>query len=428
MRIAMFTNTYVPHVGGVAKSVKTLEDSCREHGHEVRVVAPDFDGAENSPDVLRIPAIQNFNDSGFSVRIPSPLLIREFIDDFQPDIIHSHHPFLLGDSALREAWKGRIPIVFTHHTLYERYTHYLPGDSDGLKRAAIQLATEYCNLCDMVIAPSRSIAHLLENREVTKPISVVPTGINTAAFAEGRNGRYRNKLGIPREATVIGHVGRLAKEKNLLFLAEAVEACLKDAPDAVFLLVGEGDAHDEMMKILSSPDHEHRVFHPGKQTGDDLTDAYAAIDCFAFSSQTETQGMVLAEAMAACTPVVALDGPGVREIMIDGENGILLDGDAGAAEFSQALLWIVNDKDFRASCAAKAKETAMEYDTEPCVSSILDIYQELIADYAAHEEEERDQWDRMVSGIEIEWDLLAAKFAVAAAAVMPKRRLEASLD
>lgn len=428
MRIAMFTNTYLPHVGGVAKSIKTLEDSCREHGHEVRIVAPDFEGAEPSPDVLRIPAIQNFNDSGFSVRIPSPLLIREFIDDFEPQIIHSHHPFLLGDSALREAWKGRVPIVFTHHTLYERYTHYLPGDSDGLKRAAIQLATEYCNLCDLVIAPSRSIARLLEDRQVNKPIEVVPTGINTAAFAEGRNGRYRRRLGIPGDAVVIGHVGRLAKEKNLAFLAESVAACLRAAPQAVFLLVGDGDAHDEMMRILAEQDHQHRIFHPGKQTGEDLTDAYAAIDCFAFSSQTETQGMVLAEAMAAGTPVVALDGPGVREIMRHGENGILLDADAPAEEFAKALLWIVNDAEFRASCSAKARETAMDYDTEPCVGSILEIYQRLIDDFAARDEEERSQWDRMVSAVEIEWDLLAAKLSVAAAAVIPNPKMEASLD
>lgn len=428
MKIAMFTNTYLPHVGGVAKSVKTLEDACREHGHEVRVIAPELEGAEESPDVLRVPSIQNFNDSGFCVRLPSPILIRDFMEKFQPDIIHSHHPFLLGDAALREAWKGRIPIIFTHHTLYERYTHYMPVDSAGIKRAAIQLATEYCNLCDLVIAPSDSIAHLLEDRQVAKPIRVVPTGIDTGAFAKGKNHRFRKKLGIPKDAVVIGHVGRLAREKNLPFLAEGVAECMKNSPESVFLLVGDGDCHEEVVHIVAAGVDESRIFHPGKMTGDDLNDAYASIECFAFTSQTETQGMVLAEAMASGTPVVALDGPGVREIMKHGENGIMLASDASASEFGEALLSIVTDEHFRKSCSAKARETARDYDTEPCVSTMLSIYQELVDDFAAHDEEVRTQWDRVVSAIEIEWDLLAAKFSVAAAAIVETPATEARLD
>lgn len=428
MKIAMFTNTYLPHVGGVARSIKSLEDGCRAQGHDVRVIAPEFDGAEDSPDVLRIPAIQNFNGSEFSVGLPVPNLIRDFMEDFRPDIIHSHHPFLLGDSALREAWKMRVPIVFTHHTLYERYTHYLPLDSAALKRVAIKIATEYCNLCDLVIAPSESIALLLKDREVTAPIEVVPTGIDTGVFGHGRNHRFREVLGIPRDAKVIGHVGRLAREKNLEFLSESVSACLKAAPDTVFLLVGEGDCREEMVELLTREVGERRVFDPGRQGGSDLADAYAAIDCFAFSSQSETQGMVLAEAMAAGTPVVALDGPGVREILQDGENGILLDGNATADEFAQALLWIIGDEDFSKSCSAKARETAEGYDTVPCVARVLSHYQQLVERYATRGDEERTGWDRMVSGIEIEWDLLLAKMSAAAAAVIETPTTEASLD
>lgn len=220
MRIAMFTNTYLPHVGGVARSVKTLEDECRKLGHEVRVIAPEAEFAEESGDVLRVPAIQNFNGSDFSFRLPVPNLVRDFIDKFEPDIIHRHHPFLLGDSAIREAWKIRIPIVFTHHTLYERCTHYVPSDSDALKRVAIQLATEYCNLCDHVIAPSESIGKLLAGRGVVTGMSAIPTGIDTAFYGAADGGRARAKYEIPGETFVIGHVGRLAEEKNLKFLAE----------------------------------------------------------------------------------------------------------------------------------------------------------------------------------------------------------------
>jgi 1,2-diacylglycerol 3-alpha-glucosyltransferase len=428
MKIAMFTNTYLPHVGGVARSIKSLEDACRTQGHEVRIVAPHSDEAEPSPDVLRLPSIQNFNGSDFSVILPFPNLIREFMEEFRPDIIHSHHPFLLGDAALREAWKSRKPIIFTHHTLYERYTHYMPLHSEGMKRAAVQIATRYCNLCDLVIAPSGSIASLLLDREVTRPIKVIPTGIDTESFGGGRNLRFRKRLGIPANAKVLGHVGRLAEEKNLTYLAEAVAGCLGSAPDAVFLLVGEGGSLEGMLGILAPFVEQERVFHPGKQSGDDLRDAYAAIDCFAFSSQTETQGMVLAEAMAARTPVVALDGPGVREILRDGENGVLLAADAPPLQFSEALSRIISDDDFCKSCAAKAKETALEYDTEPCVARILRCYEDLVEAYAHEDEEEWTRWDRMVSGIEIEWDLLTSKLSAAAAAMVEPAAKEAGLD
>lgn len=428
MKIAMFTNTYLPHVGGVAMSIKTLEDGCRLMGHEVRVVAPEYDGAKISPEVLRVPAIQHFHGSDFCVRVPLPNLVRDFMDDFQPDIIHSHHPFLLGDAALRESWKMRVPIVFTHHTLYERYTHYMPLDSAALKRVAIQIATEYGKLCDLVIAPSKSMEKLLLERAMTVSIKVVPTGIDTRRFGQGDGARFRERLGIPPGAKVIGHVGRLAEEKNLAYLARAVALCLEQEPAAVFLLVGDGDWRDKMLDFLTSTSSASRIFYPGVLSGEALVDAYASIDCFAFSSQTETQGIVLAEAMAAGKPVVALDGPGVCDIVSDGRNGILLDGGAAEEEFARALLRLIGDQEFRGACADAARRSAAGYDIRRCVGRMLRIYRRLI------EQGDRvvlggpTQWERVVNGVEIEWELLAAKMAAAAAAWEEKSSTEAGLD
>lgn len=424
----MFTNTYLPHVGGVARSVNTLEEACRRQGHEVKVIAPQFDGAEESPDVLRVPAIQNFNGSDFCVRVPLPNVIRDFVEDFGPDIIHSHHPFLLGDAALRESWKMQAPIVFTHHTLYERYTHYVPLDSPALKRMAIQLATEYCNLCDRIIAPSESIAKLLRDREVTAPISSIPTGIDTAAFAAGDGAAFRKQAGIPANARVIGHVGRLAREKNLIFLAEAVAPILKADPGAVFLLVGDGDAKKEITRILTEAGGEGRVFAVGKKSGSDLTGAYAAMDWFVFASQTETQGIVLAEAMAAGNPVVALDGPGVREILKDGENGLLLPGDASAAHYTAALARLMTDEALSRSCAGNARRIAEEYETDRCANRMVECYRETIARHDRLADDDPMPWDRFIEGIGMEWDLLSAKVSAAAAAVIVTPATEANLD
>jgi 1,2-diacylglycerol 3-alpha-glucosyltransferase len=424
MRIAMFTNTYLPHAGGVARSVKTLEDECRKRGHEVRVIAPESDMAEESPDVLRVPAIQNFNGSDFSVRLPSLNLISDFLQDFQPDIIHSHHPFLLGDSALREAWKVRLPIVFTHHTLYERYTHYVPLDSDALKRVAIQLATEYCNLCSRIIAPSESIAKLLLERGVESSIEAIPTGIDTAAFASVDGGAFRKKHRIPDGVPVIGHVGRLAEEKNLRFLTEAVKRALEEHREAWFVLVGDGPEKQAMLDLIGS----ERIIAPGSLHGTDLADAYASMDVFAFASQSETQGMVLAEAMAAGAPVVALDGPGVREIVEDGRNGSLLGGDASVEDFAAALGHLLSNEDARSRCAEQAVSTAAGYDRHATTNRIITLYEDLI-DAAAHDRsEDFTPWDRLLNGIGVEWDLTVAKLAAMAAVVSTTPATEARID
>ncbi|MFN0128996.1 MAG: glycosyltransferase [Verrucomicrobiales bacterium] len=418
MRIACFTNTYLPHVGGVARSVATLEAACRSRGHDVRVVAPDFENAQPAPNVLRVPAIQNFNGSDFSVRLPIPSVIREYVENFHPDIIHSHHPFLLGDAALRESWKMRRPLVFTHHTLYERYTHYVPLDSPALKRAAIQLATEYANLCDQVIAPSASIAEMLRERGVETAIEVIPTGVDTAFFAAGDGARFRQRLGLDAAADVIGHVGRLAREKNLMYLAEAVALRLRDDLSSVFLLVGDGDVREEAAAVVrSATGDSRRVVVPGKLIGQDLADAYAAMDCFAFASQTETQGLVLAEAMAAGCPVVALDGPGVREIVQHGVNGYLLAGHAPPAEFAAALRRFAEDTEVASHCSAQARQSALAFDTDRCLTRLLACYERLVRSYRATTPPDPLSWDRLLASLEIEWNLIVEKWAAAAAAM-----------
>lgn len=429
MKVALFTNTYLPHVGGVAKSVETLKNELEAAGHQTLVVAPEFDEADEVPDVIRVPAIQNFNGSDFSVKIPRPGLIRDAMEEFQPDLIHSHHPFLLGDSALREAWKMHIPLVFTHHTLYERYTHYVPFDSEAMKRMAIQMATEYCNLVDMVIAPSASIGKLLKDRGVETPIEVVPTGIDLNLFQNGSGGRAREHYGISKDTPVIGHVGRLAPEKNLVFLATAVEKALSTNNEAIFLLVGCGDGTEDMRTILQTHIDSGRVIELGKQTGHDLADAYAAMDCFVFASQTETQGIVLAEAMAARTPVVALDGPGVREIVDDGRNGRLLNHKASTDDFASAICQLLGDQTEHNAMREHAVSTASQYSSPNCVAQLIDHYSRLIEENAGFRSElSTSEWDLIVSGIEAEWELISAKIATAVASVTETEATEAILD
>lgn len=417
MKITMFTNTYLPHVGGVANSVHTYEQEFRKRGFDVRIVAPEFDGADESTDhVLRVPAIQNFNGSDFSLRLPQPWLVSDFLDEVDSHLIHSHHPFLLGDAALRAAYERHLPLVFTHHTMYEQYTHYVPLDSDAMKRVAVQMATEYCNLCHHVIAPSDSVKRLLEDRGVVVPITTIPTGIDLERFASGNRDACRRRLGISEDAIVVGHVGRLAAEKNLEFLANAVGQYLTRESEAVFLVVGDGRDRQRMEDILQSIAEPGQIRFAGRQTGQDLLDCYAAMDVFAFASQSETQGMVIAEAMAAGNAVVALDGPGVREVVSE-VNGQLLDEDATVEEFASALEQLTTNTERLWRVREAARHSVEPYGLASCADQLAHLYSELIAEFEAERDHDLTTWEMLQGRLEAEWDLLAEKASALAAAI-----------
>jgi len=151
-----------------------------------------------------------------------PLTLQEAIDEFKPDIIHSHHPFLLGSYALRVAHACEVPLVFTHHTKYEDYTHNVSLDTEQVKRFAMNLATNYANTCDQVFAPSESIKEIIKARGVLTQIDVVSTGVDTKRFAVDRGRAMRKSLGISENAFVVGHLGRISKEKNIEYLTKSV--------------------------------------------------------------------------------------------------------------------------------------------------------------------------------------------------------------
>ncbi len=409
MRVCLFTNTYRPHVGGVARAVETLASELEALGHAVLVVAPSFPGDEHEADghVLRVPALQRFNGSDFSVPVPVPHWVGRRIRRFDPDVVHAHHPFLLGDAALRFAYERELPLVFTHHTLYEHYTHYVPFDTPALKRFVIRLATAYANCCDQVIAPSASVADLIRRRGVQTPIATVPTGIDSQRFAAADGSAFRDERGVPREAFVVGHVGRLAREKSLGLLGEGMARALQREPSLFGVIVGDGPESPRLRQCFERAGVDQRVLRTGKLTGKPLVDAYAAMDVFAFTSRTETQGMVLAEAMAAGAPVVAIDGPGVRDIVTDGSNGRLLPAAIDAEGLAQTLLEAARAPGL-SQWRRAARATGAAWDQRLCAERVAGLYQR----QGARRERDRGMarwWERLRGRIEAEWELVAAK-------------------
>jgi len=406
MNILLMTNTYKPLVGGLEKSVISFAKEYREAGHRVIIVAPEFPDMEVEKDVIRVPAMKNFNGSDFSVQMPIQGTLTEALGDFTPHIVHSQHPFLIGDTALKIASKYNVPLVFTHHSLYEENVHYMPGNEEALKRFMIELSTGYANLADHVFAPSESVMLMMKERGVTSPIDVVPTGIYTQEYSRGAGKSFRKKLNIPADAFVAGHIGRLAPEKNLEFVARAVAQFIKKEPKAHFLIGGTGPAEESIKQIMAQEGLEDRLHLAGMLKGKELVNAYHAMDVFVFASQSETQGLVVTEAMAAGIPVVAVDAPGVREVVKDFVNGRLL-AQESVEDFTASLVWLKKQSAGRLKIIKKAcKTTAQRFNMKDCAQRALDIYVSLTINHGFCRRNKEDGfWSNAVRNIQTQWGL-----------------------
>ena len=406
MKILMMTNTYAPMVGGIEESIRSFTAKFEELGHEVMIVAPECEGTP--PDevgVIRLRAIQNFNHSDFSIALPMSGLLPELMKTFTPDIIHCHHPFWMGDIALRLSSQFRIPLVFTYHTMFEQHMHYLPVQNEGTKRFIIDLFTGYANLSNQVIVPSESVRAILLERGVKTPMEVIPTGVDLQEFSKGDGNVIRKRLGIPLNAVVIGSIGRLALEKNLEFLSRSVAAYLKKEPKVHFLVGGDGPLKDQIKKIFEEQGARKRLHLAGVLKGQDLVDCYHAMNIFAFASLSETQGIVLVEAMAAGVPVVAVDAPGVREVVKDGYNGRLIFQE-NQNHFLEALAWCLKQPASEFERMRKnAQATTKEFAVDLCASRMLKIYQEVRVKEYTSPDHKSSAWYSLVDRLKNEWGM-----------------------
>jgi glycosyltransferase involved in cell wall biosynthesis len=289
--------------------------------------------------------------------------------------------------------------------MYEDYLHYVPAHAKHLRQFVVNLVKGYCDLCDQVIAPSESVAKIIHERGVKTPVDVVPTGVYTSHFERGDGPGFRRRHGIGPETFVVGYVGRLAPEKNLRFLAEAVRLFAAGPKRGHFLVVGSGPSAAEMWEIFREwdlGDHLHLV---GSLEGQELVDAYHAMDVFAFASHTETQGMVLTEALAAGRPVVAVDAPGVREAVHDGEDGYLLASD-NTSEFAAALGAVAEaSPGQRQVCERAARATAAEFSMGASARKLAGIYEVLVKRNTCGWKDE-SVWGRAKEEIKAEWELV----------------------
>jgi 1,2-diacylglycerol 3-alpha-glucosyltransferase len=379
MRVALYTNNYVPFCGGVTVSVETLRRGLEARGHEAWVLAPRFPGVvADPPRVLRYPSVPASTYPEFPLAIPFARRIAARVRDLDVDVFHAHHPFLLGPAAARLAHRQNRPLVFTYHTRYEKYAHYVPLSRTVVERAAVALSTRFARRADAVIAPSARVREELQRQGVRAPIAVVPTGVDLARFRPGERGAARRVLGLADDEPLCLYVGRLDREKSVDRVLRAFDHVVGTLPRARLALVGQGKEGASLRALAARLPCASRVVFFGARAHDTLAVCYQAADVFLFASETETQGLVLAEAAACGLAAVAVTAPGCDEVVRDGVSGVLAKPEPTA--LAEAALGLLLDDERRAAMGARARAIAeREFDVRLQIDRTLAVYAAALA-------------------------------------------------
>ncbi len=371
LRLGFFTEIYRPVVNGVVESVEALAEGMRSRGHDVYCFAPRMPGyAETDGPVFRMPSLPLPTRTPY--RLTLPLVSRRNLNGVikRLSLVHVHSPFVTGWMGLRYARRYGMPLVFTYHTQLEAYAHYVPFEPNATRFAAAQLTRTFANNADAVVVPTPAMAVRLREIGVTAKIEIVPTGIDLARFGGGRRDEaLRTRAGLNEGDRLVLFVGRLAKEKNLELLLRALAAVRDESLKLV--VAGDGPVRHELERKARELGVASRTRFLGAVARTDLPNLYASADAFVMPSTTETQGLVLAEALAAGAYVIAADAPQNRDVL--GETGLLVPGTVEA--FARALGTIGTRT---AGAAADARATALRFSLQGQLDRMQSLYDDLV--------------------------------------------------
>jgi glycosyltransferase involved in cell wall biosynthesis len=382
LKIALVTDTYFPRINGVATSTQIFAEEFAKLGHEVHIYAPAFpnsiDDSENFK-VYRFPSMYLFFDPEDRLGLPNKdkKLVQQFIDN-KYDIVHTQTPFTIGGPAVKWARKSGAKVVHTYHTLFAAYTeHYLWFLPKALGIwYAESTSRRYCNSCDLLITPSTEMQNVLASYRVQKPIEVIPTGIRLERFIGKDGNRFRKMKGYQPEDKLLLFMGRVAEEKNIDFLLKVVDRLKNKVPHLKFLIAGEGAAKKRLEKMVDELQLQDVVHFAGYLSKEDWRDCYAGSDLFVFASVTETQGLVVTEAMAAGTPVVAVGEMGIKDVMASNKGGLVtkLDED----EFTDAVYRMMTDKALYEQKKSETLAEADKWSSTSMAKRMISAYEQLL--------------------------------------------------
>jgi 1,2-diacylglycerol 3-alpha-glucosyltransferase len=381
MQIGLFTDAYLPEISGVTMALHWLKQELEDLGHTVYIYAPRYpEVKDEEAHLVRFPARPFIFYKTAQFAFPySQTAVRTFKT---LDIVHSHTPFSLAFAAFQAALRYHIPHVHTYHTYLPEYLHYLPRPLRPPKRAAERYSALICNRCNIVTVPSTPIRDELIRYGVRRPIHMLPFGANLAFFQRDEVWQPRQDLGIAEDTSLIITTGRLAREKNLSFLLKTFATIHAAMPTTTFVLTGNGPERANLEHQVAQLGLDKAVIFTGFLDYDKLIDLYKAADLFLFASKTETQGLVLVEAMAGGTPVVAIGELGVLDIVKEDVNGILVPEDV--EKYAQATLDLLGDRNRYEKLRVGALETAQILSTRNCTHRLLALYETCLSPTESH--------------------------------------------
>ena len=371
-KVMIVSNNYTPYSGGVVSAIQLLCDRLINEGHEIQLITLDFDAhLQDPPHVTRIPSYYTFDYRMNRMAIPRTpkKSLRHRIHSFKPDIIHVHHPFLLGFWAVSIAKKLNIPTVFTYHTRYEDYSHYVPLLPAKMARWIIKDRVNiFCSMVHSIIVPTQSLKDELQKSGISTLIEVIPTALPMTFFSSNKEKTLNERINLLT-------VSRFTPEKNIYFLLELFKTL--DPKKYFFTLVGYGPL-EELLRTYAhqvcgiSQENIRFIIKPEKK---ELHQIYQSSDLFLFASKTETQGLVLAEALAYALPLVALKAPGANDAIMHGFNGYLAED---SDQMKKYIEDIVSDKEKYLAFSANALSKAQAYLPDHWIQKIIKLYHRLI--------------------------------------------------
>ncbi|HUF05941.1 MAG TPA: glycosyltransferase [Candidatus Binatia bacterium] len=392
MRILLASDSYLPYLSGVTVSVDALARGLGARGHDVLVLAPRpasgaLVGGAGSPGPepayawLASYELHRLVPPGYRMPWPNPAAgaVRD-VRRFRPQIVHAHSPFVTGLLARRAAREAGVPLVFTHHTRFDDYGHYLgPFARPGMRLLDAHLRRFWAR-CAAVIAPSQDLGREIRARMRRARVEVIPTGVAVGAIRALAPVDPRPTADWPPDAIVVASLGRLAPEKSPMLLLEAISVAAERVPELRALVIGGGPAEGALRLRAAAPDLAGRVAFSGPLPRMEALARLAGADLFAFASRTETQGLVLAEALAAGLPAVAVDGPGVRDSVRDGVDGVVVAAEPATdrgERLGAAIGTIAADVDARHVMAERAHDDADRFAVERRVEEVEALYRSL---------------------------------------------------
>lgn len=385
MKIGIFSETYRPTINGVVVSIDTFKEQFEHQGHKVTIFAP-FNRHQKTAEagVYRFPSIHFPRDPIYPLALPVPLSLakQELPIDLiaELDIIHVQHFAMMGQYGLSLGRQFKIPTVYTYHTMAELYTSYLPLVGNVFDPTIRTWTRWTAARSNHLVTPTQSVKSYLRGLGIKKPISVIPTGIHTRLYHRTSRIGLEKKYRIPAHRDILLSVGRLSDEKNIRFLLEAFRQVQLARPDTQLLLVGGGPDKHRYERLVRHWGLNQFITLTGFLPRPETIDLFGVADLFVFPSITDTQGIVILEAMAAGSVPVAIDRLGPRDIIKDGLTGRLTE--LNLAAFSGSILELLHDKAKRHRLSIAARHQVKRYDATLTGRAMEKLYYEEIRHYS----------------------------------------------